>query len=87
MSEAVYILCALTSLACALLLLRSWHRTRAPVLFWSSLCFVGLMLNNVLLVLDKIVVPNVDLSLVTKVPAVIGLGVFFFSLVLDRDAS
>jgi hypothetical protein len=30
--------------------------------FWSSLCFVGLTLNNVLLMLDRLVFTQVDLS-------------------------
>jgi hypothetical protein len=30
---------------------------------WSMLCFVGLAINNVLMFIDVIVVPDVDLSL------------------------
>jgi len=60
MAEAVYILCALTSLACAALLMRGYRRSRARLLFWSSLCFVFLFVNNVLLFVDKVVLPEVD---------------------------
>ena len=52
MGEIVYSLCALTSLACAVLLVRAWMRTRAKLLAWSSACFVGFTINNVLLVFD-----------------------------------
>ena len=59
MAEAVYILCALTSLACAAMLLRGYARSRARFLLWSGLCFVGLTINNVLLFVDKVVFPEV----------------------------
>lgn len=62
MAAVVYFLCALTSLACCLFLLRGWRSTGTRLLFWSGLCFAAMTLNNVLLVLDKLFVPNVDLS-------------------------
>ena len=54
MGEVVYVLCALTSLACAVLLVRSYLASRSPLLLWSSVCFVGLFINNVLLVIDVV---------------------------------
>ena len=62
---AVYILCFLTSAACAWLLGRSYRKSRTPMLLWSSVCFVFLALNNLALVLDLVVwpAPNVDLRL------------------------
>jgi hypothetical protein len=60
--KAIYTLCTLTALAVAVLLLRGYLRARYRLLLWSGLCFVGLTLNNVLLVLDKLVFPDVDLS-------------------------
>lgn len=64
MAEAVYMMCALTSLFCAVLLIRSFRRQRSRLLLWSSLCFVGLAANNSLLVIDLMVVPEIDLSAV-----------------------
>lgn len=58
MSAIIYSLCALTSLACFGLLLRSWLASRHRLLFWSALCFGGLSINNVLLVLDKLIIPD-----------------------------
>lgn len=63
MAELVYVLCAATSVFCAILLLRSYARQRTRLLMWSSLCFVGLAVNNTLLVVDLLVVPDIDLSL------------------------
>ena len=62
MAEIIYTLCALTAIVCAGLLLRGYARNRHKILLWSGLCFVVLSLNNVLLILDKIVFPAVDMS-------------------------
>ncbi len=60
---AVYVLCLLTSAACAWLLGRSYRRSRAPLLLWSSVSFVFLALNNLVLVLDLVVWPSRDVDL------------------------
>lgn len=62
MAELVYALCAITSLVCAVLLGRAYAGSRQRLLLWSTLCFVGLFLNNVLTFIDLVVVPtSVDL--------------------------
>lgn len=58
----VYVLCFLTSAACAWLLGRSFAATRARLLLWSSVCFAFLATSNLLLVLDLLVLPGVDLK-------------------------
>lgn len=60
---AVYILCFLTSGACAWLLGRSYRSNGAPLLFWSSICFAFLAANNLVLVFDLLLVPELDLRL------------------------
>ena len=60
---AVYILCFLTSGACAWLLGRSYGRSRTPLLLWSSVSFVFLALNTLLLVLDLVVWPSPEVDL------------------------
>jgi hypothetical protein len=59
----IYSLCTLTSLACTWLLLASYRRTRFKLLFWSGLSFAAMSVNNLLLVLDKIVFPGPDVDL------------------------
>lgn len=61
MGAAVYVLGALTSLACAVLLLRGYARGRKRLLLWSGLCFVGLALSNILIFLDLVIFPQIDL--------------------------
>ncbi len=83
MAETVYILCALTSIACAVLLLRGYRATRAPLLFWSSLCFAFLAMNNVLLFLDLIVFTQLDLWWWRTGTALVGLLVLVCGLVWE----
>ncbi|MFZ0608584.1 MAG: DUF5985 family protein [Xanthobacteraceae bacterium] len=61
--NTIYLLCFFTSLACCLLLIRSYRRTKSPVLLWTAACFVLLAIDNLLVVLDLIALPTVDLSL------------------------
>ena len=83
MAEAVYALCALTSLACAVLLVRSYRRDRRRLLLWSAVCFVGLAMNNLLLFIDLVVVPEVDLSVPRSAAGVAALAALLFGLVWD----
>ena len=85
MAEAVYILCALTSLACAVLLLRAYLRSRARFLLWSGLCFVGLAINNVLLYVDLALLHDVDLIIVRQSSALVGIGLLVYGLVWDAE--
>ena len=79
----VYVLCAVTSGLCAVLLLRGYAKSRARLLFWSGLCFAGLALNNLLLVIDVRVVPELDLSLWRTIPALIGVSLLVYGLVWE----
>jgi hypothetical protein len=83
MAEAVYVLCALTSIACAVLLLRGYRATRTRLLFWSSLCFAGLAINNLLLLIDLQVVPEIDLYLWRNLVGLASMMILLFGLVHD----
>ena len=85
MAEAVYLLCAVTSSLCALLLLRAYVRTGTRLLMWSGLCFLGLALNNALLVVDLIIVPDIDLSTWRLVPAVLGVALLLYGLIWESE--
>lgn len=83
MAEWVYVLCALTSLFCAGLLIRSFRARRTRLLLWSSLCFVGLALNNVLLVVDFMVVPELDLSAVRVSVAAVAVALLLIGFIWE----
>lgn len=83
MAEAVYLLCALTSAACALLLLRGYRGSRSRLLFWSFLCFAGLAVSNALLFIDIVVIPSVDLQSWRSVTALLAMMVLIYGLVWE----
>ncbi len=83
MDIAVYILSAVISLICAVLLLRAYMANRVRLLFWSGLCFIGLSLNNILLLVDTQVFPAVDLAVVRAVPAFLGLLALLYGLIWE----
>ena len=83
MATLIYALCALTSLAAAVLLLRGYRQNGTRLLLWAGLCFVGLALNNALLFVDLGLVPEVDLSVWRSLPTLIGLGLLTYGLVWE----
>ena len=85
MGAVVYSLCALTSITCAALLIRGWRRTRTRLLLWSSLCFVFLALNNLLLVVDMVILPGHDLSFWRALPALVALSLLVYGLVSESQ--
>jgi hypothetical protein len=80
----VYSLCSITSVACAVLLLRGYARSRYRLLLWSGLCFAGLALNNILLFID-VRVPDVDLSIWRTIPAVVGVAILLYGLIWETS--
>jgi uncharacterized protein DUF5985 len=83
MAEAVYLLCAVTSVVCALMLFRGYRAQRTRLLFWSSLCFSGLALNNILTFLDLVIVPSVDFSLLRGLIALTAIVVLIYGLICE----
>jgi hypothetical protein len=81
----IYLLCALMSLGIAVMLWRAFARTHSRLLYWSALCFSGLSLNNLLLVLDKLVLSEADLSGFRQAIALISLVVLVFGLVYEDE--
>lgn len=81
----IYLLCALTALACFALLWRGWRATRVSLLFWSGLCFAGLTASNVLLVVDKLALPDVDLTPLRSGVTLAALLLLIFGLVWGDD--
>jgi hypothetical protein len=82
---AVYFLCFATSSACAYLLSRSYARTRTRLLLWSALCFLFLAANNLLVMIDLLVVPEVDLSILRLSLSLTAVGLLLFGFIWDRE--
>ncbi len=85
MATAVYVLCGLTSVACALLLLRAYRQRGARLLLWSGLGFVGFAVGNLMLTVDLVVLPERDFALMRSLPVLAGLAVLTYGLVWDTQ--
>jgi Family of unknown function (DUF5985) len=85
MAAAIYTLCALTALLCASLLLQAYCRSSYQLLLWSGLCFVGLTASNILLVLDKLLVPSIDLSTWRLVFGLLAMMVLLYGLIWKTE--
>jgi Family of unknown function (DUF5985) len=84
MVEAVYALCGVTSILCAILLLRGWRETRARLLFWASLCFIGLAIENIVVFIDFVLMPpEVNLFWYRTPFALAGMIVLIYGLVRE----
>jgi hypothetical protein len=85
MTVALYILTSLTTLLCAVLLLRAYARVRKRLLLWSGLCFVGLTVSNVLVILDNVVFPQIDFYSYRLGATAVAMGLILFGLIWESS--
>jgi len=81
----IYMVCAVTAALCAYLLLRSHARSGYKLLLWSGLCFGGLTINNILLVVDKLVFEQIDLLPWRSAVALLSMCILLYGLVWDAE--
>lgn len=81
MAATIYLLCTVTASICCVLLFRGYRQSHAPLLFWSSLCFAALTLQNFFLFLDLIIFPNLDLWLFRVSFALLAVLFLLFGLI------
>lgn len=85
MKPAVYILGTFTSLCCTFLLLRGYFRVRKRLLLWSGLCFAGLTVSNLLVFVDLVVFPEVDLYRFRLATAAIAMIILLYGLIWESE--
>jgi len=83
-AQAVYILCALTGILCAVLLFRGYRDNRTRLLFWASLAFLFLAVDNVILYVDLVIVPR-DLFWYRTGSALVGMLLLLFGLIWETQ--
>lgn len=83
MVAVVYFLCALTSVACAVLLVRSWRRSPIRLLMWVALGFIGLAINNVILFVDRVLARDTDLHALRDFSGLVAVTVLLFGLIWE----
>jgi hypothetical protein len=86
MDKLIFGLCSLTAGLCAWMLLRTYLRTRFRLLLWSGLCFVGLTANNLLLVLDRFVLTDMDLSIARLLLGLVAVLLLLSGLILESSS-
>lgn len=83
MATIVYLLCALTSAACAALLIREYRRSRRRLLLWSSAAFVGFACNNALVFADYVLVPERDLAIIRAAVALASVLLLLYAFIWE----
>ena len=81
----VYLLCFATSAACALLLARSYFASRARLLLWSAICFLFLAANNLVVVVDMLMIPEISFRVPRLLLALAAVSVLLFGFVWDLE--
>jgi len=82
---AVYLLCFGTSLLCVVLLARSYRSSGARLLLWTALCFLGLAAGNLLLFVDLILIPTVDLLLARQLAHLGAIAVLLYGFIWETE--
>jgi len=81
----VYLLCFLTSSLCGYLLVAGYTRARARLLLWSAACFCLLAVNSLLVFVDIILLPDIDLTLFRSLTALAAVSVLIYGFIWELD--
>ena len=79
----VYSMCAVTAAVTATMLLRAWRPGGTAMLFWSGLCFVGLTVSNVVVLVDLLLVPQYDLRWLRNSAGLLSVSLLIYGLLLE----
>ena len=85
MSLAIYVLTSLTTLLCAVLLLRAYASVRRRLLLWSGLCFVGMTISNLLVIADLVLFPEIDFYTYRLGSAAIAMALLLYGLIWESQ--
>lgn len=85
LNMVLYLVAALTSVACMVLLLRAYAASGLKLLLWSGLCFVCLTVNNLLLFLDLALLPDVDLRLYRLASSLAGILCLLYGFIWEAE--
>lgn len=84
MASIVYALCAVTSLVCFTLLVRSYVYNKMKLILWSAICFFFLAIQNIILFIDLSMVSQIDLILWRTFAGFVGCTSLLFALIWER---
>ena len=81
----VYLLCFVSSALCAYLLWNAFRRQRERLLLWSSLCFCFLALNNLLVFIDIILLPDMNLVPFRSLTALAAISLLIYGFIWEIE--
>ena len=81
----LFLFAALTSFGCMALLFRGYARTGVRLLLWSALCFIFLTASNVLLFVDNVILPEIDLRPYRLSAALVGIGCLLYAFIWEAE--
>lgn len=83
MAAASYIFGFLVTLCCGILLIRAYSAGRKRLLLWSAVCFFGLSVNNLLVFIDLVLLPSVNLYLLRLAVAAGSMMILLYGLIWE----
>lgn len=81
----VYFLCFASSALCAYLLSNAFSRQRERLLLWSGLCFCFLALNNLLVFIDIILLPDFNLVPFRSIMALAATSLLIYGFIWEIE--
>ena len=84
-AESIYGLCTILSSAIAVMLWRQHRRMPTRMVYWTALCFSGLALSNLLLVIDKLVIPELDMRVLRHSLSLASIALLLYGLVYEDE--
>ncbi len=85
MHAAVYILCSITSVTCAILLIRAYIRRKTRLLLWCACCFAGLAIDNTLLFVDLVIIPDMSIAIWRNLFSLLGALILLCGIICEDD--
>ena len=79
----IYLMCVATSLLCAYLLARAYRRGRTKLLIWSALCFALLAVNNLVVAIDVLLLPTIDLTVLRLATSLAAIVVLLYGFIWE----
>jgi hypothetical protein len=81
----VYLLCFFSSGLCAYLLVAAFLRNQARLLLWSAICFCLLAVNNLLVFVDIVLLPNINLITLRSLTALVAVAILLYGFVWEVE--
>jgi hypothetical protein len=84
-AASVYALCLIGSSLCTWLLLRAWRQVRTQLLLWTAIGFGFLALNNLALVADMVVFPDLYLWPFRAASTLVALCLLLYGFIWESE--